>query len=328
MKTVSRIINNEAHVAAKTAEKVRNAIRELGYVPNVSARRLARNQSHVLALVYHAFDLSGWAGELFSGAVNGAGVHGYEVIAHPYDPRQETSRERLLQLINQRSADGLMLVLPQGGLGEITQLLLDNAVLFVSIQPTELSVPGPIVSMSGRQGAAEITQHLLTLGHKRIGFVGNSQANNYDNQERFTGYRDALAGHGISLDPTLVTYGNFSFQSGVVAGRQLLCLSQPPTAIFAANDDMAAGVIQAAYRMGRNVPGDLSVAGFDDVPLARRTAPPLTTVRQPIAQLAQYATERLIGLVEGQAVEENAPGMDWDQAATLVIRESTAPPQV
>ena len=191
----------------------------------------------------------------------------------------------------------------------------------VLVVPDQLRIPADVAA-DDRAGAREMTEYLLDLGHQRIGFVVGSPVQ-IASEQRLDGYRDALAGAGGQLDPRLVLQGDFDFVSGLEAGRVLLARGEGrPTAIFASNDDMAAGVLAAAHEIGIDVPGELSVAGFDDTPLASQVWPALTTVHQPVYDIAARATEIVIAALRGETPDQAQPILP----TRLIIRQSTAAP--
>jgi LacI family transcriptional regulator len=196
--------------------------------------------------------------------------------------------------------------------------LQERSVPFVRLTPHDRALAAPSVSATDFQGAMQLTEHLLELGHRRIGFImGN--ADHHAAHARLAGYRAVLQAHELPKDEDLICAGDWHFASGVAAAEHLLTLTPRPTAIFASNDEMAAGVLQVAHRQGLRIPGQLSVVGFDDAPLAAQVWPPLTTVRQPIHEIAQLATELLIDMLEGKAIV----GGYRELPTELVIRNST-----
>ena len=213
-----------------------------------------------------------------------------------------------------------MIVLqPLSDLQSLNQLLLENKIACVRVSQRPFAGL-PWISVGDTDAAEEMTEHLLQLGHRRIGFiVGHpDHGQSYD---RLTGYRRALEKHNMKIDDDLVKQGRFDYRSGYSCARSLLTSSPPPTAIFASNDPMAMGVLSAAHEMGLDVPRQLSVTGFDDSPLARHAWPHLTTVHQPIRELAQLATEELIKELQGRS--QGTP--HHCLKAELVRRASTAP---
>ena len=318
-KTVSRVINGEEYVAEPTAIKVRETIAEMGYVPNVSARRLASKRSHVLTLVYQAEEPPGWLTHVIQGIVQAASARGFEVVIHPCDAGEEASQRSLQALVLRGGTDGLILLPPFGSLSDFNLALHESGLPMASIEPSDPNLPWPAATITNHEGAREMTAYLIGLGHTRIGFILGA-ADYSGSWERLAGYKAALASAGVAEDAALIVQGNYTFESGLEQGRVLLAMANRPTAIFASNDEMAAGVIQAAYELGLRVPDELSVVGFDDSTLACRLSPPLTTIRQPTVELAARVTEALIRRINGDGEDEERIEM----ATSLVVRGSAA----
>ncbi|MBX3177610.1 MAG: LacI family DNA-binding transcriptional regulator [Candidatus Hydrogenedentes bacterium] len=318
-KTVSRVINGESHVTQATLRKVQDAIAELGYVPNVSARRLASKRSHVLALVYPVEEPPGWLTHVMQGILQTAAPRGYELVIHPCEPGEEAARRSLQTLVGRGGADGLILLPPFGGKTPFNLALHESGLPIASIEPSDPDLPWPAATITNFQGARDMTDYLLSLGHTRIGFVLGA-ADYRGTWDRFEGFKAALAEANVAFPEDLLASGDYHFESGLAAGRALLSKRPRPTAIFASNDEMAAGVMQAAGEQGLRIPDDLSVAGFDDSALACRLSPPLTTIRQPTADLAARVTEALIARINS----EEAPSGRIEMETTLIIRASTA----
>jgi LacI family transcriptional regulator len=180
----------------------------------------------------------------------------------------------------------------------------------------------PTIGATNWAGGLSATEHLTGLGHRRIGHVAGTPTL-LCSRARLDGYRAGLESAGLPLDRDLVVEGDFGYESGFRAATRLLSLADPPTAIFAANDHMALGVYEAVRRMGRRVPEEVSVVGFDDLPETRWATPPMTTVRQPLAEMGMLAARTVLRLVQGQRVE--SPRLEM--ATELVVRDSTAPPR-
>lgn len=316
-KTVSRVINGEAHVTSATLEKVQAAIAELGYVPNVSARRLASRRSYVLTLVYQAEEPPGWLTHVMQGILQTASRHGFEVVIHPCTPEPGNAERSLQALVTRGGTDGLILLPPFGSETPFNRRLYESGLPMASIEPSDPNLPWPAATITNFQGAKEMTAYLLGLGHTRIGFILGPD--NYSGTwERLEGFKAALIEGGVVPEEPLIVPGDYHFDSGLVQGRALLAMDPRPTAVFASNDEMAAGVIQAAGALGLRVPEDLSVVGFDDSALACRLTPPLTTIRQPTVALAARVTEALIGRINGEEAEVGRIEM----TTSLVVRES------
>jgi LacI family transcriptional regulator len=321
-KTVSRVLNNEPYVADAKVQKIREAIRSLNYVPNAAARHLSRGQSLSIAIVYmresHA---GGWLTETLGGVEEVSMEHGYRMIFHPCDHVSTEERHNTIRFVQEERPAGLIFLPPYGGKTEVTEYLIDNNIPFSRIAPPE-DVEGWLsVRSACREGAENLTEHLVSLGHRRIAFIRGFKTN-WDSNERLAAFQHVLARHEIPFYPELLLKGDFLFESGLAQGTALLEMSPRPTAIIACNDQMAAGVLLAAYQLGVTVPDEVSVAGFDNITWARRLCPPLTTVGQPIAKMAKVATNLLLDKIRGAETTSSAC---VDVPTKLHIRESTGP---
>lgn len=320
MKTVSRVVNREARVAEPTAARVRQAVRELGYVPNNAARSLAGRRSWLIGMLYDNLSYN-WVSEVQRGAVKAAIEHGYDLVMKPCNPRSETSLADLRRLMESGNLDGLILTPPYPDEG-LTEMLLSLGLPFVQIDPEPGEKRSLAIRIDSRAGALAVTRHLIGLGHRRIAFVRGDPLQNAS-RERYQGFEQGLREAGVEPDPGLILPGDFSFESGVRAGEVIAALAEKPTAVFASNDDMALGVLQALQRGGYRCPADISVAGFDDIEAAQRVWPPLTTVRQPTEEIARQAVKMLI-----DAIDE--PGREQPRevrvGTSFIRRESTEVP--
>ena len=318
-KTVSRVINDEPFVAESTRAKVVAAKRELGYVPNVSAQRLASGRSHVLGLVFHNAAWN-YINIVQRALLEECHLEGYGMLMNPCDIERPADQQEILRLVAQQTVDGFIFTPPCDNITSLLEQLQSQCIPFVRLAPRDCQVPLPYVAPDDWQGGYDMTQYLLSLGHERIGFVmGNPD--HQASHDRLAGFKAALEAHQVPFDPSLVTAGDFQFESGLSGGRVLLETNPRPTAIFACNDDMAAGLLAAAHELGIAVPETLSVAGFDDVPLAQQVWPSLTTVRQPTYEMAQLAAQLLLRSLKGEPLET----LHHVLPATLVIRGSTGP---
>jgi LacI family transcriptional regulator len=317
MKTVSRVLNKEKYVSERTRQRVERAVAELNFQPSVAARILAGKRSHQIALIYdnhsphyiHQIQTGVWARCI---------EEGVRLLAQPSDVGSLQLAREIGGLIDQTRVDGVILSSPVTDSAAALEELERRGVPYVRISPGTEHERSSSVSMDDVQAADDMTSHLIALGHRRIGFVVG-HPNHTASELRLFGYRRALDRAGLALEPKYVRPGAFDFASGEAAADVMLDLPQPPTAIFASNDDMAAGVLAVAHRRGLAVPGDLSVAGFDDTALASQLWPPLTTVRQPTRALAYAAAGLLFG-AQGEVVHRRLPH-------ELVLRGSTAPPR-
>ncbi|WP_298195537.1 LacI family DNA-binding transcriptional regulator [Novosphingobium sp.] len=319
--TVSRVVNGAAGVREGTREAVEAAIRKLGYAPNRAARALAGARQLRLVLLY-ANPSAAYLSELLIGCMDAATRQGVHLLVERCDAGRDQAK--MIARFGEMAIDGLLLPPP---LCDDTALLarLRRADLpAVLIGPGRAEAHHPVVMIDDYQAAHDMTRHLVALGHRRIGFViGHPQQT--ASALRLAGFRDALDEAGIVIDPDFVRQGEFTYRSGLEAGMALLALTQRPTAIFAANDDMAAGCVAAAHRNRLDVPQDLTVCGFDDTAQASTIWPELTTIRQPIRTMAERALDLLVQEIK---TDPGLPGpsrlltLDYE----LIRRESDAPP--
>ena len=317
IKTVSRVVNGEDSVAKDTASRVRRSIGALGYVPNAMARRLVQRRTHMLGIVFHNRSWN-WLSDLQRGAIERGVALGYEVLLHPCDIDSPDEPMRILRMVDGGRLDGLLLTAPCSDWKPLVDGLQARGVPFVRMAPTP-GRRGASVCASDCDGGRLAGEHLQSLGHRRLGFVAGDPSQ-YSSHERRKGF---LA--GVGRDCTVVEHaGDFSFDSGIAAGRKMLATDPALTAVFASNDDMAAGVLAAAWEIGRDVPGELSIVGYDDVPLASQLRPALTTVRQPTFEMAGRSIERLVAGLDGGDVEQDEGEEMLD--TQLVVRDSTAAP--
>ncbi|MDG2535859.1 LacI family DNA-binding transcriptional regulator [Sphingomonas sp. HITSZ_GF] len=293
-KTVSRVLNNEKHVSEETRRRVEEVVARLNFRPSHAARTLAGRKSFQIGLLYdnpspyYIFHVQ-------SGAQQRCTEQGYRLLVQPIDSQAPDLVSNVLALIDETHLDGLILSPP---VTEATALLdeLDKRGLpYVRIAPGVRREAGLAATMDDVAAARELVEHLVGLGHRRIAFISGPESH-ISSSERLRGYRAALEGAGIAFDPALVVPGDYSFDSGYAAAQQLLLgKGARPTAIFAGNDDMAAGALAVAHENDIEVPGALSIAGFDDSDLARAVWPPLTTIHQPVYDLAAAAAELILG---------------------------------
>ncbi|MCU0729073.1 MAG: LacI family DNA-binding transcriptional regulator [Sphingopyxis sp.] len=292
VKTVSRVLNAHPYVSAETRERVEAAMRDLGFKPSVAARILAGTKSNQIALIYdnhspyymHQIQSGCW------GRCHDAGVR---LLAQPVNVDDADVGDQVRGLVRETHVDGIILSSPVTDCDAVLRALEAMDVPFVRISPGTNHALTSSVFMDDVQAADDMTTYLLNAGHRRIAFV-RGHPNHMASDDRLFGYRRALDRVGIAYEPGLVADGLFDFDSGVAAARLFLGMDHRPTAIFAANDDMAAGVLAVAHDMKIDVPRALSVAGFDDTTLARTVWPPLTTIRQPVYDLAYAAAELLL----------------------------------
>jgi len=322
IKTVSRVINREANVREETASRVMRAIRELNYRPNPAARNLAGRRAFLIAALYDNPSDNYMVGVLHGVLAASEAAH-YGVLLTPFEMTSPRLANQVREMISLHRVSGLVLTPPLCDHPALLEALDEDGTDYVQIAPKDETRGKPFVAIDDRRAGHDITEYLLSRGHRRIGFIkGHPLHGAAARRER--GYHDALSEHGIAVDPKLIVSGQFTFESGVESGRRLLHLRDRPTAVFASNDDMAAGVLHVAHEMGIAVPAELSVAGFDDTPIARSVYPGLTTVRQPIRAMAHGAVECLIRAMRGRASRRAEGPTQEHFDYELVIRNSVA----
>ncbi len=325
IKTVSRVVNHEPNVRASTRARVEKAIVELKYRPDQSARNLASPRSHLIGLVYDdpaAYDMpsGGYILDLQQGALKACRAAFSELLIHPCDFRKKEVVVELKSLIEETRPAGIIVAAPLSNMQKIVHAIETTGTPCVRLSSGEDNGKHSSVSTNDREVCAEMTCYLAGLGHKRIAFI-TGDPDHAAVANRFLGYQDGLRESDLKFSERLVAAGDNSFGSGEACAAKLLKREKPPTAIFAANDDMAAGVIRAANRLGIDVPGQLSVAGFDDTALARLVDPALTTIRQPLVRMAERAA---LMLARGNDVDSGRNGQECIPAS-MKVRESTGP---
>jgi LacI family transcriptional regulator len=317
--TVSRVMNGRDDVSRETRELVQRIVRERGYTANRTARGLSAGRTGLIGATvplvhpaYFSFILSGAAEALYE--------RDMRLVLCP--TQHEHDREvTLLERMMHGTTDGGLLILPQESADELEHLL-EHGYSFVVVDPLlPLNERIPAVSAAHSAGADLAVKHLLSLGHRRIGAITGPRGW-IATEERLRGFHAALGSAGILAEPELVSEANFfEIEPGLKAARRLLDLHEPPTAIFAFNDNLAIGALQAAREREVRVPEELSVVGFDDVEAAEIVTPALTTVRQPLAEMGRMAVSLLERLIEGQRIE----ALHVELRTQLVVRRSSGP---
>jgi DNA-binding LacI/PurR family transcriptional regulator len=316
--TVSRALNGTAPIAAATRVAIDDAIEQLGYRPNPVARSLVTKSTQTIAFLLPDITNPFYA-ELVSGIQQLMLERDQSMLlcTTDGDPEQEA---RYLRLLRAKHVDGALV----DGLGlsaERIAAIVDDGFPIVCLDRDLESPSIPLVQVDNHAGARMATEYLLALGHRQIAHVTGATAPISD--ERLAGYRAALEEAGIGFDPALVATGDFTEGGGHAAMRTLLESRGRFSAVFCANDLSAMGALNAVLSSGRKVPFDLSIVGFDDLRLAPYTSPPLTTIHQPAAEIARFATELLLDLIQGIAPKTTRRLF----APTLVVRGSTGPPR-
>ena len=318
--TVSRVINSEANVRTETRARVAASVKALRYSPNLAARSLASADAMHLGILY-SNPSAAYLSEFLLGSLEQSSLSGSQLVIEQCE-RIETEREAIQRLVK-GGIDGVILPAPLCDSEEALKAVEDAgipAVLVASGRPAPMLAA---VSINDFEASRAMTRHLLSLGHRRIGFI-NGHPNQTASGQRFRGFIEGMTEAGLSVGTDQVAQGYFTYRSGMEAAERLLS-TYNPTAIFASNDDMAAATVAVAHRRGLDVPGDVAVAGFDDTPLATTVWPELTTVRQPIADMAREAVRMLIEQIKGRRTGKSPQVAHKLLKFTLVKRDSTAP---
>lgn len=320
IKTVSRVVNNESNVSINTRDKVLSAIESLGYTPNPSAQHLARGHTGLVGLLIHDTAPS-YVMEVLMGLMDVGEARGYRVSLNRCDVSKPEQLARIIRMATQNQVKGLIFTPPCDNSIELLEALQAIDFPHVLLMSHDRAPHKAWVVTGNEQGCFEITSHLLDLGHREIAFIqGNTD--HQDSWDRLKGFHRAMRAYGLTPDPNLMRHGQWTSDSGLACALDLLAgyhQMQAPTAIVASNDEMAAGVLQAVWQLGLRCPQDVSVVGFDDVPLAQQLCPPLTTVNQPIREMAARAMQMLIDdFFEGEGIIRHI-AVDTQ----LIIRQST-----
>ena len=317
--TVSRVINGRPDVSPQTREVVLRVVREHGFSTNRNARALSGGRTGLVGVTLPILEAAYFA-VIVSGTAEALYEHDMRIVLCP-TLHQHEREVTLLDRLMHGTTDGAVLMLPEESNAEL-RALQETGYPFVVVDPrVRLDQGIPAVSASNASGARAAVEHLLSLGHSRIGAI-LGPPDWMATTERLNGYRSALAAAGVLPAPDLVVESDFSIESGEAAAASLLDLPERPTAIFGFNDNVAIGALRAAEARGLTVPDDLSVVGFDDSEQSGLVTPALTTVRQPLAEMGRMAVSLLMRLLDHQRVE----AMNIELATRLVVRESTAAP--
>lgn len=322
-KTVSRVINNSPFVKDDTRKRVEAIIAEHGYSPDPQARGLAFRRSFLVGMIYDN-PSPNYVVNMQQGVLDAVRGSGLELVVHPCNRGSETFLNEVRGFIVRQKLFGVVMPPSVSEDERVVAILREADCPYVRIASVSLDEPACMVVTHDSRGGARAARHLAELGHRRIAFISGPDTFR-SSHERGRGFAEGLAEHGVTLDPAYVRRAAYTFESGVEAATELLALPQRPTAIFAGNDEMAIGVMKAARDAGLRVPEDLSIVGFDDLPMASRVWPNLTTIRLPIRDMGRMAAEKLTARSRGL---DPATLVQPEVDPSLVVRDSTAPPRV
>lgn len=318
--TVSKVINQRSDVAPATRERVERILIEHGYIPQKAARSLRKGKTGLINLVVHALD-SAYEFEVIRG-VHQALAEAEQRLVLTATHNKLSEERHWASSITDGTIDGVILLLVDEKASYLPELQHLHMPFVVIDRVGELGPDVPSVGATNWTGGRGATQYLLSLGHKRIGAI-LGPTNIACTHDRFAGYRTALDEAGVPFDPTLICAGDFAPEPGYDLTKKLLSLPEPPTAIFAGNDEQATGVYRALHEHGLAIPEDMSVVGFDDVLVAPRLTPALTTVHQPLFEMGRVATNMVLRLVSGESLDSTRVELP----TTLTKRASCAPPK-
>ena len=315
--TVSRVANGHANIRAETRARVIEAMDQLGYVANTRARGLARGKTDVIGLLVEDLG-SSYITQIAKGVDTTVAARGYDVMLATMHLREQ--RSQYVHHLFNGLVDGLIVLLSPGFEPYLAEVAArDFPTVLIDHAPTEHA---PVVNTDNRAGTRAAIDHLVELGHRRIGFI-TGLLDVESGRDRLEAYRAGLEDAGMSVDESLIREGDYLADSARTETGKLLDLEHPPTAIMASSDMAAFGALQSASERGLRVPDDLSVIGFDDIPEAGYVVPALTTVRQPMGEMGRVASDVLIDVIAG--VPHNAEVIELP--TELVIRSTTAPPR-
>jgi len=320
--TVSFVLNNipNSNIPDVTRQRIIQAARELDYAPNAQALNLVKGRTMMIALVVrktaHQFAADAFLTEVMEGVMQVIEPHHFHLMVHAAHANDANNTYR--ELIRMRKVDGLLISSPLVHDAEVRQLHAEGTPIVLQGAADGNDIPN--VDVDNVQGAYAAVQHLLELGHRRIGHISNAPFSYAASHDRLRGYQQALAEAGIAYDDSLVGVGNFNDDSGYAPMMALLDLPARPSAVFVGSDTVALGVLNAIRDRRLRVPQDISVIGFDDILVGKYLEPPLTTVHLPAVDLGRHAGEMILKIIQGETLD----AMSVRLPTHLVIRRSTA----
>jgi LacI family transcriptional regulator len=323
--TVSRVMNQGKNVRESTRAAVLDAIAKLNYSPNTAARSLAAGHATHIGLLY-ANPSAAYLAQFLIGALHAARSAGVHLVIESCESEDADEQAEVTRRFATSDVEGVILPPP---LSESEPIMAELDQMGIPVVTVAMGAPRENslnVRIDDQAAAMEMTRYLLELGHRNIGFI-KGHPNHVASHDRYRGFCSALTEAGIDCETAPAEQGYFSYRSGLTGGERLLMRADRPTAIFASNDDMAAATVSVAHRMGLVVPDDVSIVGFDDTALATSVWPELTTVKQPIASMAEAALELLIADLRRHAPRTARKFTERVLSHAMIIRESSAPPQ-
>ena len=318
-KTVSRVINDSPLVNEATRKGIQGLIRDIGYQPDPQARGLASRRSFLVGMISDN-PTPQYVVNIQLGILDVLRNTGFELVVHPCDRKSDTFIEDARKFIEVQKLYGVILTPSVSEDERLAEVLRELGCAYIRIASIALDMERRMIVTNDRIGGREAARHLAKLGHTRIALIAGRRSFR-SAHERRAGFEDGLAEFGISIPPEYILQGDYTFESGLALGADILDLEPPPTAVFAANDEMAAGVLQALHVAGQTPPDSLSIVGFDDFETATRVWPRLTTVRTPARRIGTLAAERLF-----EFNDDSEAGGENETTPRLIERDSTRRP--
>ena len=316
IKTVSRVFNNAPNVRQQKRDLVLGVARDLGYRPNISARQLASKRSFVISH-FHDNPNTDYLSEIYDGMRQACADQGYYAVAEKLQPQSGSYRQALIDYLTRYEVDGVILSPPVSDDPEVVKEIEARKLPFALISPGKKMQGAINVFIDEKNAGRSITDFLIERGHKKLAFISGLDTH-AASREREAGFWEAIKESNLPEEQALRLAGDFSMQSGFAAFDELMKQAPNVTAVFAANDEMAVGIIVAALRIGKRVPQDLSVVGFDDSPFAKSMWPTITSLAQPVDEMARTSTRKLIDWVHSEVLEES----HFEFETEIIIRDS------
>lgn len=320
-KTVSRVINHSGLVKQETRDRILEIVAKHDYRPDPQARALALRRSHLIAFISNQPNPQ-YIVSMQSGVLEAITGTPYQIVIRPCDRSSPTLYDEIEELVTHQKLFGVILTPSISEDDKLVGLLRQLKCPYVRIAAVSLDSPENMIETHDYVGAAEAARHIANLGHTRVAHIKGLDTF-LSAQERLRGFRVGLAEFGLTVEDRYLLTGGYTFESGVVCGKQLIEMDEPPTAVFCGNDEMAVGVYKAAREAGIRIPEDLSVIGYDDSPITERIWPALTSVRLPIEHMGRIAAQLLVSNHDRMSME---PPTAVSVMPSLVVRDSTAPP--
>jgi len=319
-RTVSRVLNRSSKVNEATRVRVQEVIEKLNYSPNRQARGLAARRSYLLGLIYDAPTL--FINEIQKGILSVSGDAGYELVVHACHVESDQMVDNVMRFVTQAKLDGVIILPPISDISKLAVNLDKAGCNYVRVTSELEGELLKLVVTDYLPAIAEMTRHLVEFGHRDMAFISGPRSN-ASSQKRQEMFVQALASHGLELSSEMILEGTFTYDSGVKAAEKLLSREHRPTAIFAANDEMAFGVMNVAYHMGLKIPDDLSLVGFDGTTFSTFVVPPLTTIIRQTDVMSRLGTQKLLAQIENGADLANT--FETMVSTRFIPRESTGP---